>query len=115
MYRRVIRGPLPAVAPGTVVEQEIVVRESTPYFSVGALGRYFFGRVSVPVHHSRLAIEAPSSIPLHYVAQLPPGLQPQKTATDGRVRIVFDREAIDPLETSASYLPSDAPAYASIT
>jgi len=41
--RRVIRGPLPAVAPGSVVEQEIVVRESTPYFSAGALGRFFLG------------------------------------------------------------------------
>jgi transglutaminase-like putative cysteine protease/Flp pilus assembly protein TadD len=113
--RRVIRGPLPAVAPGSVVEQEIVVRESTPYFSAGALGRYFFGRVSVPVHHSRFAIEAPSSIPLHYVAKLLPGLQPQKTESDGRVRIVFEREAIDPLETADSYLPSDVPAYAFIT
>jgi transglutaminase-like putative cysteine protease/tetratricopeptide (TPR) repeat protein len=113
--RRVIRGPLPAVAPGSVIEQEIIVRESTPYFSAGALGRYFLGRVSVPVHHSRFAIEAPSSIPLHYVAELLPELQPQKTESDGRVRIVFERGAIDPLENADPYLPRDVPAYPFIT
>ena len=113
--RRVIRGPLPAVAPGAVVEQEIVVHESTPFFSAGTLGRCFFGRVSIPVHHSRFAVEAPSSIPLHYVAQLLPDLQPQKTESDGLVRIVFERGTIDPLETVESYLPSDVPAYPSIT
>src|SRR6185437_15077105 len=80
--RRVIRGPLPAVAPGSIVEQEIVVRESTPYFSAGTLGRYFFGRVSVPVHHSKFTVEVPSSIPLRYVPQLLPELRPQKTETD---------------------------------
>ncbi len=112
--RRVIRGPLPAVAPGSVVEQEIVVRESTAYFSAGALGRYFFGRVSVPVHHSRFVIEAPSSLPLHYVAELLPELQPQKSESDGRARIVFERGAIDPLESADSYLPSDVPAYPAI-
>jgi transglutaminase-like putative cysteine protease len=113
--RRVIRGPLPAIAPGSVVEQEIIVRENTPYFSAGALGRYFLGRVSVPVHHSRFAIEAPSSIPLRYVAELLPELQAQKTESDGRVRIVFERGAIDPLETADSYLPRDVPAYPFIT
>jgi transglutaminase-like putative cysteine protease len=112
--RRVIRGPLPAVAPGSVVEQEIVVRENTLYFRAGIVGRYFFGRVSVPVRHSRFAIEAPSSVPLHYVMQLLPDLQPQKTESDGRVRIVFERGAIDSLEIADSYLPADMPAYPSV-
>jgi len=113
--RRVIRGPLPAVAPGSIVEQEIVVRESTPYFSAGTLGRYFFGRVSVPVHHSKFTVEVPSSIPLRYVPQLLPELRPQKTETDGRVRVVFELGHMDPLETEDSYLPSDVPAYPVIT
>lgn len=112
--RRVLRGPLPAVTPGAVVEQEIVVRESTPYFSAGTLGRYYFGRVSVPVHHSRFTIESPNSIPLHYVAQLLPDLQEQQTESDGRVRIVFERGPMDALETADSYLPSDVPAYPSV-
>jgi transglutaminase-like putative cysteine protease/tetratricopeptide (TPR) repeat protein len=112
--RRVIRGPLPAIAPGSVVEQEIVVRENTPYFSAGTVGRYFFGRVSVPIRHSRFAIEAPSSLPLHYVMQLLPDMQPQKTESDGGVRIVFERGAMDPLESADSYLPADMPAYPSV-
>ena len=113
--RRVIRGPLPAIAPGSVVEQEVVVRETTPYFSAGTVGRYLVGRVSVPVRHSRLTIEAPSSVPLRYVMQLLPDMQPQKTESDGRVHIVFERGAMDPLETADSYLPNDVPAYPCIT
>src|ERR1700691_759031 len=113
--RRVVRGPLPAVAPGSVVEQEIVVNETTPFFGAGTLGRCFFGRVSVPVHHSRFTIEAPSSVPLRYETQVLADLQPQKSESDRRVRLVFDRGAIDPLETADSNLPSDVPAYPSVT
>ena len=113
--RRVVRGPLPAVAPGSVVEQEVVVNESAPFFAAGNLGRYFFGRVSVPVRHSRFAIEAPSAIPLRYAMQLLADLQPQKTESDGRVRIVFERGAMDPLETPDSNLPNDVAAYPSVT
>jgi transglutaminase-like putative cysteine protease/Tfp pilus assembly protein PilF len=112
--RRVIRGPLPAVGPGSVVEQEIVVQENTPYFTAGSVGRYFFGRVSVPVRHSRLAIEAPSSVPLHYATQMLSELHPQKTESDGKVRIVFESGAIDSLETADSYLPADMAAYPSV-
>jgi transglutaminase-like putative cysteine protease/tetratricopeptide (TPR) repeat protein len=113
--RRVMRGPLPAVASGSVVEEEIVVNESVPFFGAGTLGRSFFGRVSVPVYHSRLTIEAPSSISLRYVTQLLDDVQPQKSENDGRVRIVFERGAIEPLETSDANLPGDLPAYPSVT
>lgn len=112
--RRVVRGPLPAVAPGSVIEQEIVISENRPYFSAGTAGRYFFGRVSVPVRHSRLTIEAPSSVSLRYALQLLPGLQPQRTESDGKVRIVFEREAVNSLETADLYLPADVPAYPSV-
>ena len=113
--RRVIRGPLPAVAPGSLVEQEVVVNENTPFFGAGTIGRYFFGRVSVPVRHSRLTVEAPSSVPLHYIIQLLPDLQPQRLESAGRARLVFERGPIDPLEKAESNLPSDVPAYASVT
>ncbi|HSF43281.1 MAG TPA: DUF3857 domain-containing protein, partial [Thermoanaerobaculia bacterium] len=34
---RVLRGPLPAVRPGAVVEQEVTVRETAPFFDRGVV------------------------------------------------------------------------------
>src|SRR5439155_13561638 len=86
-----MRGPLPAIAPGSVVEGEITIPESVPFFGAGTSSRYFFGRVAVPVRHSRLTLDAPSSLPLRYSTQLLPDLQPQRTDQDGRVRLIFER------------------------
>ncbi|PYV74958.1 MAG: hypothetical protein DMG96_18715 [Acidobacteria bacterium] len=106
-----MRGPLPAIAPGSVVEGEITIPESVPFFGAGTSSRYFFGRVAVPVRHSRLTLDAPSSLPLRYSTQLLPDLQPQRTEQDGRVRLIFKRASIEPLEEVQSNLPSDVPAY----
>ena len=44
--RRVLRAPLPAIAPGSVVEEEFVVQETAPFFAAGTVQRIFLGRVS---------------------------------------------------------------------
>ena len=35
--------PLPAIAPGVVVEEEYLERETEPFFAPGRVGRAFFG------------------------------------------------------------------------
>src|SRR5205814_515227 len=40
--RRVMRAPLPAIAPGSVVEREIIVSETAPFFGAGSSSREFF-------------------------------------------------------------------------
>ena len=111
---RVMRAPLPAIAPGSVVEQEVIVSETAPFFGAGTAARSFFGRVSVPTRHSRLTLDAPSSLPLRYSAQLLPDFQPQRTERDGRVQLLFERGPMEASEEAQPNLPSDVPAYPSV-
>jgi Flp pilus assembly protein TadD/transglutaminase-like putative cysteine protease len=105
--RKVVRAPLPAVAPGSVVEQEFVSKETAPLFSAGTVNRVYFGVVSTPVQHSRLVLEAPSSLPLRYAQQLLPDLKPSRTEAEGTVRIVFDQGPMAALAKPEPNLPSD--------
>jgi hypothetical protein len=105
---RVLRAPLPAVAAGSVVEEEQVSRESAPFFGAGTVVRNYFGR-TVPVQHSKLVLEVPASLPLRYSLQLLPDMKPKRSEVSGRVQVVFEegpREALDELE---NYLPKDMP------
>ena len=111
--RRDMRGPLPAIAPGSVVEEEETSKEIAPFFGAGSLKRIYFGRFA-PVHHTLLVLDAPSKLPLRYNLQSLPDLQPQRTESDGRVRIIFDQGPLDALDAAEAYLPSDVPAYPSV-
>ncbi len=42
-----LRAPLPAIAPGVVVEEEYLERETEPFFAPGRVGRAFFGHEQV--------------------------------------------------------------------
>jgi len=112
--QRVLRAPLPAIAPGVVVEEERTGRETAPFFDAGTVSRVYLGR-SDPVHHMRLTLEAPSSLPLRYETHLLPGLKPQRTEADGRVTIVFETGPMDALENEEPLLPGDVPRFPSVT
>ena len=112
--RRVLRTPLPAIAPGSVVEEEMTSHETAPLFGAGIVGRSFFGRIGVPVQHTRVVLEGPSSLPLRYEVQLMPDLTPQRTETDGKVRIVFEKARMEGLEYPEADLPGDVPAFPSV-
>jgi tetratricopeptide (TPR) repeat protein/transglutaminase-like putative cysteine protease len=112
--RRVLRAPLPAVAPGSLVEEELVSTESAPFFGAGTVERFYFGS-SVPVQHTRLILDAPATLPLRYEIQLLPDLKPQRNETEGRVRITFDYGLMETPDDAETEWPSDLPAYPSIT
>ena len=111
---RVLRAPLPAIAQGSVVEEEEVFKESAPLFEAGIVARSYFGRY-VPVEHERLSLDAPASLPLRYSLQLLPEMKPQKTESNGRVQILFESGPIEALEESESYLPKDVPSQSLVT
>jgi transglutaminase-like putative cysteine protease/tetratricopeptide (TPR) repeat protein len=112
--QRVIRAPLPAIAPGSLVEEELTSKASAPFAGAGVVERFYFGS-SVPIQHARLVLDAPSALPIHYEIRLLDDLQPQRSETNGRTRIIFDHGPIDAIEDVASDLPSDVPAYPSVT
>jgi len=88
--RQVLRGPLPAIGPGAVVEEEEIVDDTAPAFGRGTLERERLG-LNVPVRHLRVVIEAPAAMPLRYTvdplpaapATAPQAATPPGTATPG--------------------------------
>ena len=108
---KVLRVPFPAIAPGAVVEEEYVVRETEPFFAAGWVGRTTFGRERVPVAHSRVVFDAPASLPLRFGTKLLPDLKPDRAEANGRVTVTFDPGAMEGLEPREPYLPPDAPLF----
>lgn len=112
--RRVLRAPLPSIASGSLVEEEQTTNENPLFAGAGTVERFYFGG-SVPIEHTRLVLDAPSSVPIHYAIQLLPDLNPQRTESDGRVRMVFESGHIDAIEEAEPELSSDVAAYPSVT
>jgi len=80
-----LEGPLPAVAIGAVVEEEITVRDEKPFFPAGEVYREYVGR-PVPVLRTRIVIDAPESLPIKHITNLLPNAQIRETRANGRVR-----------------------------
>ena len=56
--RRILRAPLPAVAPGVLVEEEQVSKQSAPFFGGASVERFYFGG-STSIQQTRLLLDAP--------------------------------------------------------
>jgi transglutaminase-like putative cysteine protease/Tfp pilus assembly protein PilF len=127
--RQVLRGPLPAIGPGAVVEEEETVDDSAPAFEHGTLERQHLG-LNVPVRHARIVLEAPAAMPLRYVVELPPDrpatsaatattattattaippITPRRETSSGRQRLVFELRDVPPLAPPLPGLPPEAP------
>ena len=111
---RVLRAPLPAIAPGSVVEEEEVSKETAPFFGAGVLVQSYFGRM-VPTQQLKLTIDAPTSLPLKYSLRLLPDVKPKKTELNGRTQIILEHGPMDALDEVEDYLPGDAAAQPEIT
>ncbi|WP_224362535.1 DUF3857 domain-containing transglutaminase family protein [Hyalangium versicolor] len=104
--RRLLHGPLPAIAPGAVVEQVIIQRETETVFASGVARRFFFGR-DVPVRKVRLTLEVPKGSPLNFVTR---GLRtkPRVTVVEGRSRMVLEQGPLEAVSAPEPSLPTDA-------
>ncbi len=109
---RVVRGPLPAIGVGVIVESEVTER-FTPVLDSLAFRGYVAW--SVPVRFSRFTAEYPESLPLRYTADLCPDLKVTKETRDGIVRLTLSFGAFDALKESDPMLPFDLPRAASVT
>ena len=107
---RIERAPLPAIAPGSVVEEEEVSIESAPFSGAGTVQRDYFGRV-VPVSRTTLLLDFPATLPIHYLTQLLPNVQTTKSAAEGRIQLAFDQGPMDAIEEAETLLPTEVPAH----
>lgn len=110
---RSLRAPLPAISPGAVVEELVVWEDHEPFAGAGTVVRNYFGR-NVRVERSVLTIDTPAELPLRYVTELLPDLQPRRTEANGLVTTTFERRSIKALEDSEPHLPGDVPAYPAV-
>ncbi len=106
--RRVLRAPLPAVAAGAVLEEEIATREGAPFFDRGEVDEFYFGK-DVPVRRTRLTVEAPAALPLKRAVRLLPGLQERREEAAGVVRYTFENGPLDALKPSEPFMPPEVP------
>jgi Flp pilus assembly protein TadD len=103
---RVMSGPLPAVAPGSVIEQTITYREKNPLYAAGTTDRHQFGRW-VETRQSRLTIEWPSAVDLRTVNRTTPRIEPKKTESEGVTRLVFETGPMAAIEFTEWHVPTD--------
>src|SRR5205814_3295018 len=92
----------------------LVTKENAPFCGAGIVGRFFFGRISTPVQHSRLLLDSPSSLSLRYSLQLLPDVEPKRSESDGRIKLVFEHGPMSGLDDPERNLPSDVPAFPTV-
>jgi len=103
---RVLRAPLPAIRPGSVVEQEVTVRDTAPFFAGGVVRQHGLDP-GVLVRHARLTLEAPAALPLRWVVRELPGVSPRETVAGGRRRVELEARDLEPLEDPEPGLPAE--------
>ena len=103
---RAYGGPLPALAAGAIGEEEIVTRDTAPFFSGGTFEQYFLIH-SVAVDKTRFLISHPESLPLHYVLHLLPDASVKKSTKDGVETILIENGRLQANTDVRQYAPSD--------
>ncbi len=108
-----LEGPLPAVAIGAVIEEEITVRDEKPFFPAGSVFREYIGR-PMPVLRTRVNIDAPEALPLKHRTQLLPTAVVQEVRANGRVTWTLEQGVIDEMGVMDSNLPPDSPGWPNV-
>jgi tetratricopeptide (TPR) repeat protein len=99
-------GPLPAIAPGAIVEEEIILRDTAAAFSGGSVVRYTLAK-GFPVTKTRFVISHPESLPLRYVLQLLPSATVKKHTENGVEKISIENGPFEAFTEDTSYMPGD--------
>ena len=106
---RVLRAPLPATRVGAVVEQQVTVRDTAPFFD-GGVTRLHSLDPGMPLLHARLTLEAPAAMPLRWVARELPGVSPrEEMVAGGRRRLTFEARDLEPADDPEPGLPAETP------
>lgn len=103
---RSLKGPLPAMAPGSIVEQETVLKETQLFFEQGKVYKFFFG-AGVPVLGTEVVIEAPKRLRVKIKTRDLPALSKKKTSKGGRNRWVYRHAVIEAIDELEQAIPPD--------
>ena len=87
------RAPLPGMAIGSIIEEQEITEEKTPYFAAGALYRFGF-RSNIPAARIRMITETPATLPYKVLVHDLPNLKVTREEANGIRRVVYE----NPLE-----------------
>jgi transglutaminase-like putative cysteine protease len=110
---RGLRGPLPAVGPGAVVEREVVVADTAPLFDQGTVDTVPMAAGGATVH-ARVIVETPAGVPVRYAVELLPGVVPRRESAGGRVRLTFEARDLAAVSKSPPGTPPEAPRWPAV-
>ena len=99
-------GPLPAVAPGVIVEEQVIVRDTAPLFAAGTVERWGLAW-SVPVHKTHIVVSHPDALPLHYQLHLLPDATVTKSHENGVEVITLDQGPLPAFTQQPDHVPPD--------
>jgi tetratricopeptide (TPR) repeat protein len=103
--RKTLQAPLPALRVGAVVEDEVVVRETQPFFAAGETTHVMMAHMN-PVRKLRLTIDYPQSLSFRY-EQRGFDAKPTETKTNGRVQLSFQVGPLKALKPPEANMPTD--------
>lgn len=103
---RAYGGPFPAVAVGAIVEEEIITRDTAPFFAGGLVQRLNLSR-SVPVEKTHIALSYPHSLDLRYAIHEMPNAKITRTTANGVDTIDVENGRIEARSRNLDYLPPD--------
>ncbi|HEY6348680.1 MAG TPA: DUF3857 domain-containing protein [Candidatus Angelobacter sp.] len=107
---RAFGGPLPALAPGAIAEEEVTTRDTAVFFAGGTSGAYVLGH-GVPVSKTRFVLSHPDSVPLRYVLHMLPNAVVNKSTTNGVETIVIENGPMEAYPERPPFAPPDAVLY----
>ena len=102
------RAPLPGMAIGSIVEEQEIVEEKTPYFPGAGLYRFGF-QENVPVRLTKLIVETPAGVPFHEKLHNLPGVVIERKELGGKRLVVYKATSIDPSHDSDIDLATNEP------
>lgn len=108
--RRQVQAPIPGIAVGTVLEEEIVVVDREPLFPAGTYRRQHLA-LGAPSRRVRMVLDAPEGMELRWATALVPDPDPEVTRADGRVRTVFELDDVAARDRRPAALPLDVAHY----
>ncbi len=108
--RKAYGGPLPALAPGAIVEEEVTTRDTAVFFSGGMVERFAFAW-SAPVSRTRFVLSHPESLPVRYVLHLLTDAVVKKASAEGTETITIEKGPIEAYNDEPEHAPADALLY----
>lgn len=99
-------GPLPAIAPGAIVEEEVTLRDTSVFFAGGQVERRALVK-GIPVTKTRFVISHPESLPLHYVLHLLPAATVKKSTENGVETITIENGPFEAFTEDTTFMPGD--------